>query len=443
MISFYLVYIVFFGAMFFSCWDKYKDVFHPWIIFIPQFIFLYGVLPIPALTSNPERFLAYVGGDALYWYQFLTVSLPVCLLFGVAKGASQHSSNEKAGSGFPDILNKKTVQNSAIFLGTLALGSWLYGIYNVGGFFAAYGQGYGGGWDDSGYLRELPYVGMLAVMMVFLLRAGKGMRWADWVLILYCISPVLLHGLLGARRGPTFMAAIVVGGGYIFFIQKRIGLSIVLPAGVMLGMLMLFLVANRGDIHLGSEVAEFKSPFEFLEQWDSSEYLIGSAVVRYADAVGSFYGAREITHLLGRMTPKFIWPDVYADLGQLLGFESNLAVNAGINPGAIKTVTGWRPSIGSAVGLVGDLWIELNFLAFFAAFGIGYLYGRIWKAAFTNPTAKLAYLMLMAISIYLVMQDVDAWLFRALLLGIPLLLVTRFIRVAPSYRHPRVFALKS
>jgi hypothetical protein len=227
------------------------------------------------------------------------------------------------------------------------------------------------------------------------------------------------------------MAAILVAGGYVFFMRKRVSLSIVLPAGIMLGMFILFLVANRDDIHLGSELTELKSPLSFLEQFESSEYLIGGAVVQYADKVGSFYGAREATHLLGRMTPKFIWPNVYADLGQMFGFVFDLTLNSGIDPSAIETITGWQPTVGSAMGMVGDFWIEFNIFSLAVAYAIGYFYGRVWRASFTNLTAKLMHLILSAFSIYLVMQDLDAWLYRVFLLGIPLVLAMRLVKVAP------------
>ena len=434
MILFYVVYIFCFAALFFWCWNKYKDIFHPSIIFIPQFFFLYGVFPIPALTADPERFFAYAGEEDLYWYHFLTVLLPLCLLIGVAKG----------GTGAPcraipppqEILNRGPIRNIAAILGAAAVGSWIYGIYNVGGFYAAYGQAYGGGWDDSGYVRELPFLSLLAVTMVFLSRIGRGVRPTDWALILFCISPVLLHGLLGARRGPTFMALVSLGGGYLlFFMRKRVSLTTILPLGIMMGMLILFLVANRSDIHLGSEVTEFRSPLAFLEQWNASEYLIGSAVVRYTEINGSFFGAREATHLFGRMMPKILWPTVYTDLGAMLGFDFDITRNSGIDPVEIAKITGWQPAVGSAIGMVADLWIEYYIFAIVAAYAIGYLYGRVWRASFSNLTAKVAYLILIAISIYLVMQDQDAWLFRVLLLGIPLVLLMRFVKVAPPFLH--------
>lgn len=433
---FYFGYVTFFGILFFACWNRYRDPFHPWIIFIPQFIFLYGVFPLPTLLSDQERFINFSGGDFLYWYQFLTVILPLCLLIGVWRGARRPHlmSNEQR---LPSIAKPRSVQKVVIILGSLAVLSWLYGIFNVGGFYAAYGQGDGGGWDDSGYVREMPFIGILGALLVFLLRVGKGMRPLDWVLILFCISPVLLHGLLGARRGPTFMSAIIVAGGYIYFMQKRVSLSIVLPASVMVGMFMLFLVVNRADIHLGSEVAEYRSPLEFFEQWNASEYLIGSAVARYAETYGSFYGAREAAHLIGRMTPKPLWPNVYSDISQAFGYDIDFTLNAGINPVAIEAVTGWQPSVGSAMGFVGDFWIEFYYFGLGIAYLIGYFYGWVWRKSTGSITAKLGYLIMIALSIYLVMQDLDAWLFRLLLLGIPLLSVMRLVKVRHSSLTPR------
>jgi hypothetical protein len=432
----FIIYVAVLNLLFFGCWKRHRDVFHPWIVLIPQFIFIYGLFPIASFQSDPQRFTAYAGEDFLFWYQLLTFFLPLCLLLGVLVGARRMSSS---AHWQPQVItNEMAVRSVAVVFGAMAMGSWLLMISSVGGLEAAYGQGYGGGWDDSGYVREMPYIGMVGVLLAFVLRVNKGMRAVDWVLVIFCISPVLLHGLLGARRGPTFMAAIMVAGGYFYFMRKRVSLIFAVPGGIMLGVLMLFLVVNRGDIYLGTELAGFRSPLEFLEQWDSSEYLIGSSVVLYAEIHGGYYGAKEVTHILSRLTPKVLWPSVYEDISAFFGLDIDFAVNAGINPTAIANVTGWMPSPGSAAGFVGAIWLEFQYLAPVVAFLIGCIYGVAWRKAITNVTARSVYLLLLALSVYLVMQDLDAWLFRLLLLGLPLLLTSRLLRVQnrPRARWP-------
>jgi hypothetical protein len=432
----FIAYGALLGVMFSACWARHRDIFHPWILLIPQFIFLYGLFPIASFQNDPERFIAYAGGeDSLLWYQLLTFFLPLCLLVGVSAGTRGIPSATARWQ--PRVIgNERAIRSVALIFGAMAMAGWLLMISSVGGLEAAYGAGYGGGWDDSGYIREMPYIGMVGVLLVFLLRVNKGMRSVDWVLVIFCASPVLLHGLLGARRGPTFMAAILVVGGYFYFMRKRVSLIFALPAGIMLGVLMLFLVVNRGDIYLGSEFSGLRSPFEFLEQWDASEYLIGSAVVRYADAHGGYYGAKELTHILSRLMPKMIWPSVYEDISAFFGLEIDFTINAGINPTAIYNVTGWTPSQGSAVGFVGAVWLEFQYVAPVVAFLFGYVYGVAWRKASTNVTARLIYLLLIALSVYLVMQDLDAWLFRVLLLGVPLILTSRLLRVRnPPHAH--------
>jgi hypothetical protein len=434
---FFIAYIAVLGLMFLSCWARYRDAFHPWILFIPQFIFLYGLFPMASFQDDPQRFVAYAGEDSLFWYQLLTFFLPLCLLLGVLAGARGMSSS--AAHWQPQVIsNEMAIRSVAIVFGAVAMGGWLLMISSVGGLEAAYGLGYGGGWDDSGYVREMPYIGMVGVLLTFLLRVNKGMRAVDWAMVIFCISPVLFHGLLGARRGPTFMVAIMVAGGYFYFMRKRVSFIFAVPGGIMLGVLMLFLVVNRGDIYLGSEFAGLRSPLEFLEQWNSSEYLIGSSVVRYTEIHGGYYGAKEVTHILSRLTPKVLWPSVYEDISAFFGLDIDFAINAGINPTGIANVTGWMPSPGSAAGFVGAIWLEFQYLAPVVAFLIGCVYGVAWRKAITNVTVRSVYLLLLALSVYLVMQDLDAWLFRLLLLGLPLLLTSRLLRVQnrPRARWP-------
>jgi len=216
------------------------------------------------------------------------------------------------------------------------------------------------------------------------------------------------------------MAVLVVAGGWVYFMRKRVSLSLALAGGIALGFLMLFLVANRGEIHLGSELEGVRNPVEFLERWESNEYLIGSAAVRLAQDQGGFYGTRQLTHLLGRFIPAFMWPGVYEDLSQMLGLTVNIKLNAGVDPVAIGSLVGWQPSVGSATGFVGASWLEFQYAAPLFAIAVGYFYGRVWKLSRSSVSARVFYLLILALSVYLVMQDTDAWLYRVLLLGIPL-----------------------
>lgn len=423
----FLIYIASLAGAFFYGWSRYRDPFHPWVFLIPQLIFLYGVMPLAAYSNDPQTFLRYAGGEtSLLAYQAVTALLTFGLLAGVSLG--QRGLKPSQAWWRPQIVRGASqVRRLAIGLGVVAFGAWFYGVANAGGLLTAYGRAYGGGAVSSGYLVELPLIGLLGALLIYLLRAGKGMRPIDWILAGFCVFPVLFHGLLGARRGPMFMAAIVLVGGYFYFMRRRISLSLLLPGGILLGLLLLFLFTNRGDIYIGTGMNDdLRNPLDFLDQWDSNEYLIGSAVMRFTQQFGSFYGTRELTHLVGRLIPSALWPSIYTDMGEFFGQDLNFSLNAGIDPLAVRRVTGWQPSVGSAMGFVGDLWVEYQYLSPLVAALIGFAYGFVWRQARVRVYARFLYPVFAALSVYLIMQDEDAWLYRLLWLGVPIVLIASF-----------------
>jgi oligosaccharide repeat unit polymerase len=424
---FFIFYVCILSILFLRYWMAHRDLFHPAMILIPQFIFLYALFPIMSYSSDPDRFMALAGGPELVWYQLLTLALPFCVLSGVTAGSRRTVTSSPVWESI-SITNASVVRGTAIVLGLTALGAWLYMLGQVGGFSSAYGHAYGGGWSDSGYILEMPQVGIVGALLIFLLRTGKGVRPVDWLIVFGCILPVMTHGILGARRGPTFISIMTVAGGYLYFTRRRISLSIAVPAGIMVGTVILFIIANRDDIYLGSEITQFRSPTEFFNAWTSNEYLIGSAVVRYTQVTDGFYGRRELLHIVARMFPK-IWPTVYEDLGDVFKLSINLKLNAGVDPVAIGNYVGWRPTVGSATGFVGSLWQEFQYISPFVAFLTGYLYGVAWRGAARSVFWRLFYLVIAALSIYLVMQDIDAWLYRVIMLGLPVFFIARMVAV--------------
>jgi hypothetical protein len=401
-------------------WRRYADPFHPYIFLIPQLLFLYGGMPAHLVVSDVGTFSQYVGGLAGFLqYELLVYLMSIALLGGVLAGSGGRRRKDVIGPRRFEV-NQERLRVISLAIGGISWACWIVMIVRVGGFQEAYGTAYGGGWDPSGFIREGRFAGLIGALLIYGSRSGGRMRGSDWALIAYCLAPVALHGLLGARRGPTFVAAVIGAGGYVYFIRRRLSLAAALPAGIALGTLLLFLVANRSDIYFGTELSSLdRSPLDVLETWDSNEYLIGSAVSRYAAEFGSYRGIREVTQLTGRLLPHSIWPAVWDDLPSFFGLDVDLRLNGGIDPMRVNVAAGWMPSRGSAPGFVGDLWIEYGVFALLAAFLIGCLYGTVWRIAAFEPKARLFYLVMTAMSVYLVMQGLDPWLYRILLIGGP------------------------
>ncbi len=433
-----LLYALIFVPLVFVIWNKHHDVFHPWMYLIPQCVFLNAALPAVVFMADPEQFDFYSGGGFLAIYQALAVFMTGCLLFGVARGAS--------GPPRPwaDLRWKRAMSPRvfAIGIGAVGFAAFAYGVLNVGGLFAAYGRGYGGGAVSSGYLRMAVFCGVIGAIVLYAAKARRGrLQLLDWGLIALCTFPTLFHGLLGARRGPTFLALVVLVGGYLYFSRKKIGFTMAIPGAMIVGMGLLFLVANRSAIHLGANIddIDYRSPVTYLDRWNSNEYLYGSATVRYANENGSFYGGRELVHLIGRFIPHEWWPSAYESLSKSLGLNIDIRTNGGIPRDGILLVSGWEPSRGAAPGFIGDFWLEFGYFSFPVLFLVGYLYGRAWKVAANSAGGRLVYPLLMAFSIYLTMQGVDPWLYRILLFGGPILLLARMFSIEPlsPVRNPR------
>jgi hypothetical protein len=411
-------------------WKRTRDPFHPAIYMLPQFLFIYGWLPMSLQASDPDRFARYAGGDFLYVYHALAMGLVATLIGGVVyatRGATRQSARWRTLA----IKRAGVVRLFAFGLGLIGIAAFLYGVSVKGGFAEVYGSAYGSG-GGGGYVKEMRFIGLVGAIFVYLTRVGRRMRPSDWTIVALCVAPTMVHGLLGARRGPTFLALVTLAGGYVYFMRKRVSMPAIIAGGAAVGLTMLFLVANRESIYLGSDAETFRDPLEFLLRWSGNEYLVGTAVVRYANEVGPFYGVRELSHVAGRLLPNAIWPTIYTDLPAMFGFNIDLRVNVGMNPLRLAAIVGWMPSIGSAEGFAASLWMEFGLAAFPVAFFIGMFYGRVWLAARDSVAARVTYLLMVALSVYLVMQNIDPWLYRLLMLGLPAYLAVRFVRVRPT-----------
>jgi hypothetical protein len=219
----------------------------------------------------------------------------------------------------------------------------------------------------------------------------------------------------------------MVGAGYVVLFKKRISLPTILVAGFSAGLLLLFLVANRGAIFLGSEASLDASLLDYLSPKNSNEYLYGSAVFRFVNISGSFNGLRIAAHMIGHIIPSQIWPDKYSDLVQLFGIETNLEENAGVPNLAIAAAVGWLPSRGAAPAMFGDFWLEFGAGSLAASFLIGWIYGRFWRLGKNNVSLQVVYLVLVAFSLYLTTQTIEAWFYRALLFGVPSWFAVRLV----------------
>lgn len=409
-----------------AAYDGSRDVFHPLIFIAPMLIFLYGWMPMELAGSG--SLAPFFNTEQLVFVQ--TVNL--CGVAAFVTGCLV------VGVRLPKKVQREPIRLSpagclrlrigAAVTGSMGLACWVVTIVNVGGFVNAFSRSYSGGWDDSGYVRDGNLLLLVGVLLAVAAIAAEGFRVVNVAIVALFALPWLAQALLTARRGPTFAFAVVAGMGYFLLKGRRPPLLATAAAGLCLGWLTLFLVTNRSNIYLGSDAA-FETSSEdvtsIVEKSDTgNEYIYGSGTILSAIQRDHYFWMRRyLAQLLVRPIPSSIWPTKYEDFG-----VPELLSNAGTGEGFADAL-GWKGAEGSAPGIVADLWIELWWLAVPAMAGLGWLYGFLWRKATSGDAAwQCQYVIFSALSIYLVMQTMEAVIFRSLLLSVPCWLVWKWAR---------------
>ena len=432
-------------------YDGSRDVFHPLIFIGPMLAFLYGWMPWKLLHSGGlDRFF---DREQLLFVQTLYL-LGVLAFVGMCLSVGVRLKGNRAGVAKLSKRVCKRLLICAVLVGGTGLTCWGITIHNVGGFVNAFSTSYAGGYDASGYVRDgslLLLVGVLFAITSF--SAGGPKLLSVGIGLLFGV-PWASSALLMGRRGPTFALVVVLAMGWFINRKKRPPLLAVAAGGLCLGWLVLFLVTNRNNIYIGSSFQMKTDVDNVVDTADNSnEYIYGSGTVLSAKAMNHYYWMRRyLAQVTVRPIPSAIWPTKYEDFG-----VPELLVNAGTGEGFGPTL-GWVGAPGSAPGIIADLWVEVWWLAVPLMGLLGWAYGKVWKKAVLNggPWAS-EYVMISAISIYLVMQTGEAVIFRSIMLSVPCWISWRwalstkqadsrrtwiFPRRADAYNGPRRISLQ-
>jgi hypothetical protein len=321
----------------------------------------------------------------------------------------------------------------ALLLGAVAVGLYAFGLSNVGGFVEAYDSVKGGGRASSGYLRDFTLLAIPAILLLFLNRRSYR-SITFWASIALFNFPLLIHGLLSARRGPTFMGlATLAVGGYLSRNRRPSAISVIL-GGAGVGLLLLVLVTFRSEIYLGSsflQVGEGPSLGEVVtrtieqrsEADAGNEFVYGSYVVLQAREENDHYwGTRYLTYAFIRPIPGFLWPTKYQDVGMESLFVNAGTMGSSADPDSESTYT--DAPAGAAPGFIGDLYVEFSWGAVVAAFFLGWLFGFFWRRALVRGGIwYVVHVCALVLSLYFVAQTFEAIFFRFLVITIPTVLL--------------------
>ena len=408
--------------------DGSRDVFHPLMFIGPMMAFLYGWMPwqINAAGGLAQFFerdqLLFV--QRLNIYGIVAFVVPCC-----AAGLRARRRSEDEGTLQLSPIACRRLLIGAAIAGGLGLLCWTISIVNVGGFVNAFSASYAGGWDDSGYVRDGSLLMLVGVLLALTALSAGGPRLPGLAMVCLFGLPWATQAFLTARRGPTFAIVIILLMGWYINREKRPPVLAVGGLGLCLGWLVLFLVTNRGSIYLGSSFDVKTDVSSIVDKPDTgNEFIYGSGTILNSQRRDHYFWMRRyLAQILVRPIPSAIWTNKYEDFG-----VPELLHNGGTGEGFADTL-GWSGAVGSAPGIIADLWVEASWLCIPMMAVLGWTYGFVWRKGVTEGGAwSSQYVILSALSIYLVMQTMEAVIFRTLLLSIPCWLTWRWALRAPD-----------
>jgi hypothetical protein len=394
--------------------DGSRDIFHPLVFILPMLGFLYFWMPYQIWSAHGLE--KYFEGNQLTFVQLVNVVGVIAFMLGcLFAGLRLRRPASPRMPPLSQLALRRMLVGSGI-TGMIGLGCWGITIINVGGFVNAYSKSYSGGWDDSGYVRDGSLLLLVGVLLAITVLSSNGPRLQSVLLIGLFSFPWLSQALLMARRGPTFAFVVIVLMGWFTTTRKRPPVFAAGSLAVALGWLVLFLVTNRGSIYLGSSFDVKTDVSGVVDTADTgNEYIYGSGTILASIRRDHYFWMRRyLSQILVRPIPTAIWPTKYEDFG-----VPEMLNNAGTGEGFADAL-GWVGAPGSAPGIIADLWVEVWWFAVLLMALLGYGYGFVWRKAVLEggPWAS-QYVLISALSIYLVMQTMEAVIFRTLLLSIP------------------------
>jgi hypothetical protein len=413
-------------------YDGSRDAFHPLVLVGPMLAFLYAWMPFQLVQHN--SLARFFDAEQLSFVQTLNILgvlgfIVTCLAVGVRVPDRQDLTK----------LSSRTANRlllGAAVLGTVGLICWSISIINVGGFTAAFSSSYSGGNDASGYVRDGAMLLLVGVLLCMTSLSAGGPKLSGILLMLTFALPWSASALLMGRRGPTFNLVVILLMGWYINRRKRPPLLAVMGGGLILAWFVLFLVTNRQQIYLGSDFNLKTDVSNQVEKPDTgNEYIYGTGTVLSAERRDHYFWMRRyLAQIMVRPIPSAIWPTKYEDFG-----VPELLYNAGTGEGFGDTL-GWVGAVGSAPGIIADLWLEVWWFAPLLMALVGFGYGMVWKRAVTRggPWAT-QYVILAALSIYLIMQTGEAIIFRTLELSIPAWIVWKWALMPPVREGSRRF----
>ena len=315
-------------------------------------------------------------------------------------------------------------------LGGVAVAAFAYMTTSAGGLLASYGQAKGGAGSQVGWLSKAPMMALPAIVLLFIGWSGNVMTWGHIATIAAFASPHLIHGILGTRRGPAFSIFATLFFGAFVIRRQRPRVITILAAMFGIGVLVLFLINNRDRIYLGGDVlAEWSQPGYRTAVSESGaedvgeDWLFSAGVILTSRDSGThFWGTRYLMNMFVRPIPRAVWPTKYEDTG--FGWIDGQSDMEGMADSEWVRAVGWIPVRGAAAGLVADTFLEFSYFGIVACALAGWFYGYVWwRMIRSGGVWTILFVIATSLCIYVPTQNVTAWLYRFMLMGVPMIIV--------------------
>lgn len=432
-----------------AAWSQYRrtgDVLCPTLIFAPMLIYVYVYHPLVLFRAQKlNDFFPDI--NSLIYVQ--TINLTAILMFCL--GMAWHRPIRSSAMRHFQILKsydservRQSAYRLAVVLGVISNFVFWYTVYYSGGPIRVFSDRKPNLISPFrvGYIDELTLLSYPALLLMAVAFQGRGLRMQTALMAMFVASPHLVMGSLGGRRGPAFLILATLVALYVIARQRRLNYKWVIAGLACAGVFLLALNEHRGDLFRNAATEEVAATLsdaltgKQISQGD--EYVAASAAILAADYNNKFFwGRRYVTLFLVRPIPSRIWPTKYDDMG--MGWMVSRPGTAGFTTDEWIRSVGYEPAGGSAGGFVSDLFVEFSWFSLVACLLLGRVYANIWYRSLAHGGLwTLLYMEMLILSIYLPTQNVEAWLYRLMLIGVVTYLFWRYAIAPPQARRATV-----
>lgn len=404
-------------------YKRSQDPFHPSIYIGLMLFFMYCFQPLSLFYGDELGLKSFISPNKLEYIQGLNFLGIISIFSGIFVGDKKTKYLpylQQVWDLSPKI--RKRVQQAGFLIGLIGVGTFIIKIANVGGLVNAYDTAYGGGWHSNGYIRDGFLLALPGFLWIMVANLQRRLLWQHWILIAIISSPLLIHGILGARRGPIAMITISLIMGWYLIHSRRPKLLIMIGGAIALGFLMILLVTYRGQIYLGSDLNLSQESVQnsyIFEAGSGNEFIYGSGQILDANIRQDyFWGRRYFIATFIRPIPRTVWPSQYQVVSDFLGIYNY--GNISIRGFQFAETLGWSGAAGAYPGIISDAWLEFHWFYIIWLYVIGWFYGTVWRKVVKQGEIWIPiYVLISAFSVYLVSQNFTETIFRVLFTGIP------------------------